>query len=189
MIVGGGPGCVSDADNEKSETEARIEAAVMSLMPEITERDYPLHGCCYGLGVLAHHLGARVGKERYSEPVSPVPCRLTDEGRMDPLLAELPEDFMALVGHKEAVQEMPPGCAHLVESPACPIQMIRFKSNVYATQFHPEADEDVFELRINIYKNKGYFPPEDAEKLIAACRAAHVYAPERVLRAFVQRYS
>ena len=70
VIVGGGPGCVSDALNDKSEIEKRIENTVLSLMPEITKRDFPFLGCCYGIGILAHHLGATVSKERYGEPVS-----------------------------------------------------------------------------------------------------------------------
>ena len=45
-----------------------------------------------------------------------------------------------------------------------------------------------FEIRIEIYKHRGYFPPDDADRLIAMCRAADVYAPEMVLRNFVARY-
>ena len=46
VIVGGGPGCVSDAPEEKSGIEARIEDQVLSIMPEITARDFPFLGCC-----------------------------------------------------------------------------------------------------------------------------------------------
>ncbi|MDX1717371.1 MAG: hypothetical protein R3287_10720, partial [Anderseniella sp.] len=75
VIVGGGPGCVSDAPDAKSPEEKKIEQAVFSLMPEITRHDIPFLGCCYGIGVLAHHLGAPVTKERYGEPVGPTQCR------------------------------------------------------------------------------------------------------------------
>ena len=188
VIVGGGPGCVSDAPEEKSPVEARIEAAVMGLMPEITARDFPYLGCCYGIGVLAHHLGGEVSKARYGEPVGTSRCRLTPEGAADPLLAGEPAEFDAFVGHKEAVQALPPGCVQLLSSEACPYQMIRHGQNVYATQFHPEADSDGFETRIRIYRHKGYFPPADAERLIAMCRAADVHRPEAILRNFVLRY-
>ena len=113
---------------------------------------------------------------------------MTPDGAADPLLTGLPERFRAFVGHKEAVQDLPRGCAHLLASPACPYQMIRHGENVYATQFHPEADSDGFETRIRIYRHRGYFPPEDAERLIALCRAEDVHAPERILGAFVRRY-
>ena len=188
VIVGGGPGCVSDPANKKTEVEARIEDAVMGLMPEVTRRDFPFLGCCYGIGILGHHLGRVVSKEKYSEDVGTADCSLTEAGKSDPLLVDVPQEFHAFVGHKEAVQRLPEGCTHLVSAPTCPFQMIRFGENVYATQFHPEADSDGFEVRIGIYKHRGYFRPEDAEDLIEMCRAADVHAPEIVLRNFVRRY-
>lgn len=188
VIVGGGPGCVSDADDKKTKTEKQIEDAIFGLMPDITENDIPFLGCCYGIGILAHHLGAKVNKDRYSEVVGAVECQLTKDGMTDPLLKDLPDKFMAFVGHKEAVQNMPANCSHLLSSAPCPFQMIRYKSNVYATQFHPEADSQVFETRINIYKNKGYFPPSAAEEIIEICHQQDVHAPGKILKNFVDAY-
>ncbi|MEO0569707.1 MAG: glutamine amidotransferase [Pseudomonadota bacterium] len=188
VIVGGGPGCVSDAKGDKSPIEARIEADVLSLMPQITERDFPFLGCCYGIGILGQHLQGDVSKRAYGEPVGTSACELTQDGKVDALLEGMPSLFDAFVGHKEALQALPEGCTHLVRSQACPFQMVRHGANVYATQFHPEADANGFETRINIYKNRGYFPPEAANDLIDMCRAADVFAPEMILRNFVQRY-
>lgn len=188
VIVGGGPGCVSDPAIHKSNSEKRIEDAILGLMPAIAETDFPFLGCCYGIGILAHHLGARVSQDRYGEDVGAVACRLTDEGKSDHLLRNLPDNFMAFVGHKEAVQHLPNDCAHLIASEPCPYQMIRYKSNVYATQFHPEADAKVFALRIKIYRDRGYFPPEDAHVLIEACCRETVHAPQLILKNFVNTY-
>lgn len=188
VIVGGGPGCISDPEEKKPEIERRIEAEILRLMPQITEQDIPFMGCCYGIGILAHHLGGRVSKERYGEPVGAVACTVTEAGRKDPLLAGLPARFDALVGHKEAVQALPPGCAHLLASDPCPYQMIRYGRNVYATQFHPEADGEVFALRIGIYKHRGYFRPEEAAALTRAVMAAPTDIAPQILRNFVARY-
>ena len=188
VIVGGGPGCVSDPPETKSPVEARIEAACLALMPQILERDVPFLGCCYGIGILGHALGGEVSKARHGEAVGTSACRLTEAGRGDPLTAGLADVFDAFVGHKEALQHLPEGAVHLVASDACPFQMIRAGRNVYATQFHPEADAAGFETRIRIYKDRGYFPPEEAEDLIAMCRAAHVTVPEQILARFVARY-
>lgn len=185
VIVGGGPGCVSDDPDSKDPVEAKIEAEILSLMPDITKRDIPFLGCCYGIGILGHHLGAEVSKRRFGEPVGPVTCSAEAD---DPLLLGLPKTFDAFVGHKEAVQDLPQGCAHLLSSETCPYQMIRYGENVYATQFHPEADGDVFENRINIYKHRGYFAPEAADDLIAKCQSADVTVPVEILRRFVARY-
>jgi GMP synthase (glutamine-hydrolysing) len=188
VIVGGGPGCVSDTPDEKSEIEARIEKQVLALMPAVTREDKPFLGCCYGIGILGKHLEGDVSKRAYSEPVGTSDCEITEDGKDDPLLDGVPTAFTAFVGHKEALQTLPDGCKHLVRSETCPYQMFKFGENVYATQFHPEADADGFETRIRIYRNKGYFPPETADTLIEMCRDADVFAPEIVLRNFVSRY-
>jgi GMP synthase (glutamine-hydrolysing) len=188
VIVGGGPGCISDSPQDKPGVEKRIEETVLSLMPEITKRDFPFLGCCYGIGILAHHLGADVSKRQYGEPVGVTTASLEPAAASDPLLTDLPHSFDAFVGHKEAVQVLPQGCVHLASSSACPIQMIRYGSNVYATQFHPEADGSVFELRINIYRHKGYFDPEEADVLIGNAHRGNPEHAAKILRNFVQRY-
>ncbi len=188
VIVGGGPGCVSDNPATKSAVDARVEATIMGLMPQVTAQDHPFMGCCYGLGILAAHLGGEVSKAQFGEPVGPSTCHLTEDGARDPLTTGLEPTFDAFVGHKEAVQALPDGCVHLLASDPCPFQMIRWGQNVYATQFHPEADAKDFEQRIHIYKDHGYFPPEDAQRLIDVCNAAEVTQPREILRRFAQRY-
>ena len=188
IVVGGGPGCVSDDPAKKPANEARAEAAILSLMPEICDWDLPFMGCCYGISILAHHLGAPVTKEKWGEPVGPVDVALTEDGKADPLLADLPGAFTALVGHKVATQALPDGTVHLVESAPCPFQMIRFGQNVYATQFHPEADGPVFAERIAIYRDRGYFPPEDAQRLTDQALASKSDTPPEILRRFFARY-
>ena len=188
VIVGGGPGCVSDPPDQKDPVEARIEAQILSLMPQITAADHPYMGCCYGLGVLAHHLGAEVSKARFGEPVGPVVCETTAEGAEDPLLAGLERRFAALVGHKEAVQALPEGAVLLAGSEPCPVQMIRYGRNVYATQFHPEANGQDFERRVGVYRNHGYFPPEEADRVIALCHSVEITVPGEILRRFAARY-
>ena len=188
VIVGGGPGCVSDDPATRDPVEARAEAEILALLPEIVGRDMPFLGCCAGIGILAHHLGGEVSKANYGEPVGAAPAEVTEAGRTDPLLKDLPGRFDVLVGHKEAVQSLPDGVVHLMRGDACPVQMIRVRNNVYATQFHPEADGQVFADRIRIYKGHGYFRPEEAEALTEAVLRSDVTQPERILQRFVDRF-
>jgi GMP synthase (glutamine-hydrolysing) len=113
---------------------------------------------------------------------------VTPEGAADPILSGLPRRFRALVGHKEAVEALPEGATLLVSSAPCPVQMVRVKSNVYATQFHPEANGESFATRIRIYKDRGYFDPEDAGRLTEAALAEEIVVPERILSGFVARF-
>lgn len=189
IIVGGGPGCVSDSADEKDPVEKRIEDEILGLMPAVCEQDFPFLGCCYGMGILGHHLSPGfVSKENYGEAVGGVDCSVTPEGQLDPLMQGLPNKFRALVGHKEAVQDLPAGAVQLVSSEPAPYQMLRYGKNVYATQFHPEADAQGFETRIHIYKHKGYFPPETANELIEEIRKEDIRFPALILSNFRNRY-
>ncbi len=185
VIVGGGPDCASSDEAHKSEAQKKYEPWLHALLDEIVRRDFPYLGCCYGLGVLSKRCAGRVSKEKYSEPVRGVDVTLTEEGKRDPLLAGLPKTFRALVGHKEACQNVPASAVLLATGEACPVQMIRIKKRVYATQFHPESDPASFILRINVYKHFHYFPPEDAERLIDEVKQETITVPQEILRRFV----
>jgi len=66
--------------------------------------------------------------------------------------------------------------------------MVRTGQNVYATQFHPEANGETFATRIRIYKDRGYFDPADAQALTEAALAEEITVPEMILARFVARY-
>lgn len=188
VIVGGGPSNVSSPDDKKYDYQKVFEPKLKRLLKEIIERDFPFFGECYGLGILANVLGGRVGTEKYHEDVGALTVKLTEQGKSDPLLSGLPNEFRAFAGHKEACQELPPASVLLASSDTCPIHMIRVGKNVYASQFHPELDSRGLEVRINIYKHAGYFPPEDADRLIAMGHQESVTVPAEILQRFVKTY-
>ncbi len=187
IIVGGSPFDVSVPEDVKSAIQKRIEAGFMELIGRLVDVDFPFFGACSGSSLLGRFCGASISG-RYAEPVGGADVTLTDEGAGDPLLEGFPSTFRVLLGHKEACDDVPPGTVLLAGSEACPVQMFRLRCNVYATQFHPEGDREVFTVRINVYKDYGYFPPETAEDLIAAVAKEDTPFPKRILRRFVQRY-
>jgi len=188
VILGGGPFDSSDPEDAKSPTQRRVEAELRGLLDELVARDFPFLGACYGVGTLGVHQGATVDRT-YGEPVGAVPVTLTDEGLADPLLAGLPETFDAFVGHKEACRDVPPAAVLLASSPTCRVQMFRVRTNLYATQFHPELDVLGIVTRVRIYQDAGYFPPETLDEIIAGVEGAVVTQPPRILANFVARYA
>jgi len=188
VIVGGGPSNVSDCETKKSDEQKRFEDDLYGLLDEIVRKDIPFLGACYGIGILSSHQGACVSKENYSEDVGAVTVKMTQEGKEDDLLKGLSEEFRAFVGHKEACQGVPESGVLLASSDTCPVQMYRVKNNVYATQFHPEMDTKEIINRINVYKYAGYFPPEDAGKLIDKANKENITVPEQILQRFIQKY-
>lgn len=187
IIVGGSPFDASTPEDAKSGIQKKIEADFMRLFERLVAADFPFLGACSGNSLLGKYCGASISR-RYAEPVGGADITLTEEGRRDPLLRGFPATFRVLLGHKEACDDTPPGTVLLARSEACPVQMFRLKTNLYATQFHPEADPAGFTVRINVYKDHGYFAPETAEDLIAAVANEHTPVPQRMLERFVRRY-
>ncbi len=187
IIAGGSPFDVSLPAYEKSQVQKKIEFFFNDLFEHIIEKDIPFFGACSGMGLLGQYCNTKISN-KYSETIGSVEVSITKDGLNDPLLKGLPNFFTALVGHKEACDVLPNGALLLVSSKNCPVQMFRIKKNIYATQFHPEADAEEFELRINSYKECGYFPPEKAKELIASLQDVSTPVPKEILLRFIKKY-
>ncbi|HZN79173.1 MAG TPA: glutamine amidotransferase [Mycobacterium sp.] len=188
IILGGGPYNVSDPADSKSQTQRRVESELLPLIGRIVDDDFPFLGCCYGVGTLGSVVGASVDRT-YTEPVGALTVTLTEDGRADPLFAELPDAFDAYGGHKEGASSLPSDLACLAYSADCPIQAFRVGDNVYATQFHPELDAGGICTRIDVYKDYGYFEPETADSLKSAALQRNIEHPPTILRRFRERYA
>lgn len=187
IIAGGSPFDVSSRDYKKSVVQKNVEAFFSDLFDQLIPRDLPFLGICSGNGLLGNYFGTNISR-RYGEQIGSVTINLNEEADNDDLLLGLPKEFTALVGHKEACDTVPENAVLLASSATCPVQMFRVKNNIYATQFHPEGDEEEFILRIKVYKNHGYFQPDQAENLIAALEGVETPVPKEVLRRFVAKY-
>ena len=188
VIVGGSPFTSSDPAEQKSDVQHRVEHELAALLDRIVPEDFPFLGACYGVGTLGRHQGAVIDRT-YGEGLGGVTITLTDEGLADPMLRGLPESFTAFTGHKEACTVLPPHAVLLASSAACPVHMFRIKTNLYATQFHPELDAQGLVTRIDIYRHAGYFPPESAERLMEDARRFTATESMKILRNFVERYA
>ncbi|GAA4730991.1 glutamine amidotransferase [Isoptericola chiayiensis] len=187
IVVGGGPFNSSDPQDRKSEVQHRVEREMAELLAEVVDRDFPFLGACYGVGTLGTFAGGVVDRY-YGEDVGVVTIELTQEGRADPLLAGMPPAFAAYVGHKEAMRELPPGAVRLAFSSWAPVQMFRLRQNLYATQFHPELDLAGLTQRVQVYREYGYFAPDEADAVVTRAAARPVTQPMKILHNFVQRY-
>jgi GMP synthase (glutamine-hydrolysing) len=188
IVLGGGPFDSSDPEDAKSPSQRRVEAELRGLLDEVVARDFPFLGACYGVGTLGVHQGGIVDRT-YGEPIGAVPVTLTADGLADPLLAGMPGTFDAFVGHKEALRDLPATATLLASSPTCRVQMFRVRTNLYATQFHPELDVAGIVTRIRIYQHAGYYPPETIDEIVDGVRGAVVTQPPRILANFVARYA
>jgi len=187
MIVGGSPFDISTPEDRKSQIQKKIEADFHKLLEQVVTHDFPFLGACSGNGLLGNYLGTSIST-KYREAVGCVALDITEDGKQDPLLACFLDQIDVLLGHKEAVDTTPDGAVLLMTGSVCPVQMFRVGKNVYATQFHPEGDADEFSLRIDIYRNHGYFQPHEADELKKRVRQKPTPYAQEILRRFVERY-
>lgn len=186
ILVGGSP--FNTTTVHKSATQQRVEAEFDALLDRVVAEDFPFLGACYGIGTLARHQGAHIDST-YAEEVDAPEITLTPQGLADPLCAGMAPAFRAFVAHNDAITVAPPHMVVLATSTSCPVQMMRVKDNLYATQFHPELDGEFFAHRQGFYADHGYFDPEALPEIQAWTRAQDVSGSWHVLRNFVERYA
>lgn len=187
IIVGGSPFDISTPEDSKSRKQRKIEADFNRLLEQVVALDIPFLGACSGNGLLGNYLGTSIST-RYAEAVGCVRLEITAAGKRDKLLQDFPDQIDVLLGHKEAVDTLPEGATLLMTGSGCPIQMFRIGENVYATQFHPEGDAEEFILRINTYRNHGYFEPQQADELKKSVSEKPTPHAQEILRRFVESY-
>lgn len=108
-----------------------------ALLRELLAQRVPLIGLCLGAQLVAEAAGA--APRRASEPeIGWAAVELTNEGRDDPLLSELPGSFDAFEWHSYEAP-LPDGAVALARSPVC-LQAYRLNgSPAWGLQFHAEV--------------------------------------------------
>lgn len=183
IIVGGGP--FNSSDEIKSGLQKRVESWFDDVLAEVLDRDFPFLGACYGVGLLGMAGSGSVSR-RHGEEADVITIKKTAEGTVDPILEGLPTTFHGIVGHKEAIDQLPADATLLATGDNCPVQMFRIGANAYATQFHPELDADTFAQRLRIYSNQGYYQPGSDSAAVEAARRLDVKRSGQILRNFAR---
>jgi GMP synthase (glutamine-hydrolysing) len=144
LIVLGGPMNVDEAQRHPHLlTEMRlIEAALRA--------DLPILGICLGAQLLAHVLGAHVGRNGKQE-LGWHEVRLTLDGACDPALQHLAGGRQVFHWHGDTFA-VPQSAVLLAESDLCAHQAFRYGRSAYGLQFHLEADEPVIDRWLRVYQ-------------------------------------
>ena len=188
VLIGGSPYDVSTPQGSKTRSQMRVEEQVRELLVVALRKSVPVLATGFGLEVLAGHLGTPTSRE-FGEDLGATEIFVTAEGRADPLLADLPQTFTALVGHHEGVGEVPAHATLLASSPDCPVQMIRVGATVYGSQFNPELDAERFAQRVGVYADAGYGDPGTVDDVIAEARSGACHQAGRIIRNFVEHFT
>src|SRR5512142_1916273 len=123
IILSGGPSSVYDA-------------GAPGLLDWILETQVPLLGICYGMQLLAYHLGGEVARSAHRE-YGPATIQVE---RADPLFKDLPDSLAVWMSHGDQIKALPAGFVSLAHSDTCPFAAaVDPGRRIYGLQFHPEG--------------------------------------------------
>jgi len=123
LILSGGPASV-------------YEEGAPTLPEYVLKSGLPVLGICYGMQLLAHHLGGRVIKAEEGE-YGPTRLLVTHP---HPLFDGLPDEMDVWMSHGDRVEELPPDFIPLARTDNTPYAAMAHPTKpIYAVQFHPEV--------------------------------------------------
>lgn len=123
IIFSGGPASVYEEGSPKCD-------------PQILELGVPVLGICYGMQLMAHLLGGRVGraeKREYGKTLVNL--------RESRLFKGIPDENICWMSHTCYVDMLPPGFKVAADTNTCPAAaMYNEDKKLYGVQFHPEVE-------------------------------------------------
>lgn len=181
IIVGGSSLNISNA--EYSPWQRHIH----EVLAGVVDSGLPVFFVCFGFSWLVDHLGGTVGHS-HPEDSGPTEVMLSDAAHSDPLLQGSAARFTALTGHTENPDEdsLPAALTVLATGPSCPVQIVRYGEQVWATQFHAEMDAEAMHTRMDFFYDYGYFPAAQYARIVADLPNHDVAWANAILRNFAQ---
>lgn len=113
------------------------------LIREAAHAGKPVLGLCLGAQLMAAALGAPVRPGARRE-IGFFPVTLDPIAKYDPLVCDLPSDFVATHWHGD-VFDLPAAGMRLASSAMTPNQLFRYGCGLYGLQFHLEMTPEIFE--------------------------------------------
>lgn len=162
IILGGSAEFYFDGNKSTNDPNRRISYELLEklkpLFTYIFAHDIPTLGICYGHQLLGAFAGARVHCDLKQGKVRSHEVKLMVDKHDYFLFSDLPTSFYAHYGHKDSLDRVPEGAVLLMNGgDECKVTALRYKNNIYTTQFHPEL---TFEDMVKKMKKLPEYLPE-----------------------------
>lgn len=149
-------------------------ARFIGVLVDACERDFPMFASCFGFQALAKGLGGYIVHDEDNAEVGSYELTKLPLAAEDPLFRDIPETFVAQLGHKDRAETLPGSLLPLARSERVPFQAFRVaEAPIYGTQFHPEMTDQDNRRRLERYMDKyghGLFGPEEALRRLESHR-------------------
>jgi GMP synthase (glutamine-hydrolysing) len=160
MMIGG-TGDYSVAKDRPAFFKPLVEVTLAAL-----ERGLPSLGLCYGFHLMAEAVGGRVVRSPQQGETGTHEVRLTQAGKDDVVLRDMPARFLAQQGHNDVVEDVPAPFIRLAESERCFWQAFCHPEKpFYGFQFHPELGREDFMVRMRKYAHEYAQTPEKFQEI------------------------
>jgi GMP synthase (glutamine-hydrolysing) len=161
-VILGGSGDF-DFDGGRSEDDmARKQSYVFleqlrPLFQYLFDNDVPTLGICYGHQLLGAFAGAQVKRDEAQKKTRSHPVKVMVDKNDYFLFSDLPDTFYAQYGHKDSLDRVPEGAVLLMNGgEECKVSALRYKNNIYTTQFHPELTLE--DMLARMHASPDYLP-------------------------------
>ena len=154
LILGGSGELYFDGKKDKLDENRKISYELLGklrpLFTYVFEHDIPTLGICYGHQLLGAFAGAQVTYDEQQQKTRSHEVKLMVDKNDYFLFSDLPESFQAHYGHKDTLDRVPEGAVLLMNGgDECRISALKYKNNIYTTQFHPELSFEDMVKRMN----------------------------------------
>lgn len=127
---------------------------VFFFLDSVLARDIPLLGICFGFQLLAKHQGAEIRNLPEMAETGTLEMFLLPAVQKDEIFSQLPQNFLAQVGHKDSAVNLPSRMTPLVRSERIPCQAFRVAGQkAWGVLFHPELNCAKMKERLLLFPN------------------------------------
>src|SRR5262249_3846171 len=124
IILSGGPASVYEVSAPKFD-------------PKVFDLGVPVLGICYGMQLMAYHLGGQVGGTNHTREYGRATLRVTDANT---LFRGYPAESTVWMNPGDRVETVAADFVPLAATDTCPIAAVKHRSRpVFGIQFHPEV--------------------------------------------------
>ncbi len=112
---------------------------------ELTERNIPLLGICFGHQLIAQALGGEAGYNPNGLEIGTAKLTRHPSAENDALFTDIPQSFSAQTVHFQSVLQLPPNATCLAKSDLDPHHAFRVGTCTWGVQFHPEFTPEIMQ--------------------------------------------